>query len=123
MTYEFPISGSGGKGDTWEGIIDVELSEKEYARVVESSKKGFWHMCDDDEISDIYDKIYAQVVDATIENEQDMIDEYREDYELPEDASDREVIESFLDCQDCRISYPSDIDPLMQEDPDEEEEE
>ena len=40
-TYEFPYSGSGGKGDTWEGTIDVELSEEDYARVEASIKKAF----------------------------------------------------------------------------------
>lgn len=102
-TYEFVISGSGGKGDSWEGTIDVELSEEDYARVIASAKKGFGHMCDDDEISDIYEKIYAKAIDDNIKYQQDMIEEYREDYELPEDASDREVIETYLDYQCCRI--------------------
>ena len=113
MIYEFPISGSGGKGDFWDGIIDVELTEEEYARVIESSKKGFCHMYEDDNISDIYEKIYDQVVENTIENECEMIDEYREDYDLPEDASDRVVIEAFLDYQDCKISYPLNLDTLI----------
>ncbi len=60
-TYEFRISGSGGKGDSWDGTIDMELSDEDYARVVASAKKGFWHMCDDKEISDIYG-VYLKIV-------------------------------------------------------------
>ena len=114
-TYEFTISGSGGKGDSWDGTIDMELSEEDYARVVASAKKGFWHMCDDEEISDIYDRIYAKAVDDNIRYQRDMIEEYREDYDLPEDATDREVIETYLEYQNCRIGYPYDLDPATQE--------
>ncbi len=121
-TYEFPYSGSGGKGDTWEGIIDVELSDEDYARVEASIKKGHFRMCEDDEIDDIYQRIYDMIIDVTleIERDNDMIDEYREDYDCDEDATDRDVIELFLDEQGCSISYPYDLQEKYWENADEE---
>ena len=106
--YEFPYGGSGGKGDTWEGTIDVELSDEDYARVEASIKGGCSDMGDDPEIADIYEAIYEKIIDVTLESERDidMIDEYREDYDCDEDTTDREVIEIFLDEQGCSINYP-----------------
>lgn len=112
MKYEFPYSGSSGKWDSWEGIIDVELSDEDYARIVVSSKGGFWHMCDDDGIKDIYDRIYEQIVDETVKNIRFMIDEIKSDLHLPADVPDREVAREYLNENACRISYPADIDPL-----------
>lgn len=105
----FPISGSGGVGDTWEGHVEVNLSEKDYARLEASVKKGFDDMMDDPEINDIYERVFRKVVDITIENEEDMIDEYREDFGMRKNASPRKVIEEFLGEQCCTIHYPADV--------------
>ena len=85
----------------------MELSDEDYARVVASAKKGFWHMCEDEEISDIYERIYAKAVNDTLENLRDMVEEFREDYHLPKKATARKVIETYLDYQNCKIGYPS----------------
>ena len=123
--YEFPYSGSGGKGDTWEGTIDVELSDEDYARVEASIKGGCFRMCDDPEIEDIYDAIYEKVIDVTLEIEKDidMIEEHRETYGLDEDATEREVIETYLDEQGCSISYPYDFQEKYWEGAEDDEEE
>ena len=109
--YEFPFSGSGGKGDSWEGIIDAELSEEDYARLRASALKGFYGMWEDEEIKDIYDLIYQKVIDETLltERSSGMIEEHREDLGLDAATSDHEVIECYLDEQCCHIHYPYEL--------------
>ena len=119
--YEFPYGGSGGKGDTWEGAVDVELSDRDYARLKASAKEGYELLFEDSEIEDIYQRVYEKIVDTTLQDLSDMIDEYREDMDCDEDATDREVIEAYLDRQCCRLYYPEELQDISEEDEEEEE--
>ena len=103
--YEFPYSGSGGKGDSWEAMIDVKLTDEESERLI-ASAKSHDDMDEDSQIDDIYQKVYQKIVDENMVNVSDMIDEFRSDYNMPEDATDREVVEEYLDNQRIHIHYP-----------------
>lgn len=102
---EFPYSGSGGKGDSWEGTIEVELTDEEIERLKASEEKYLRFVLADD-VDDIYSKVYERIVDNELEVLRFMIDELRDDNEMDEDATDREVIEEHLDSQGMCISYP-----------------
>ena len=58
-TYAFFVGGCAGKGDTWDYDLEVELTDEEAERLEASARKGSrWHLNEDPEISDIYDKVY-----------------------------------------------------------------
>lgn len=122
-TYEFVYSGSSGKCDSWEGTIDVDLTEEDYKRVEASIAKGTYRMRDDPDINDIYLRIYEMIVDETLLNEKDigMIEEHRSTYRCDKDASEREVIETYLSEQGCSINYPYELQEKYWENHDEEE--
>lgn len=133
--YDFFVGGSAGKGDTWSYEISVELTDEEAARLEASARKEpRWHLDEDPEISDIYDKVYAVGMDNELENymETDLYEEDLQDYldeaewgepEYSEEfgcwikklkaGTEKEIAEElFLDRYTFNVCYPSELQDL-----------
>ncbi len=133
-TYSFFAGGSAGKGDTWSYDFDFELTDEEAARLEASARKEpRWHLDEDPEISDIYDKVYAAAYENELNNvDSDFIEELRDDYlsdddnyEEPEYCeelgcwikrakpfTDRDFAVEYFDRLTFSICYPRDLQNL-----------
>lgn len=110
--YIFPYSGSGGKGDTWEATIEIELDDEETERLEASAREEQrWNLDEDDELEDLYERIQNEILEA---NKQMMIDDGRLD-ELREDEPDMEdddLVDMELGC--ISIQFPEELQNLVQ---------
>lgn len=81
-TYAFFVGGNAGKGDTWDYDLDVELTDEEAERLEASARKEpRWHLNEDPEISDIYHKVHAAMMENEISNvPDDLLDEEIDDF-------------------------------------------
>ena len=87
-TYSFLAGGSAGKGDTWDYDFDFDLTDEEGARLEASARKeSRWHLDEDPEISDIYEKVYEAAFDNEIDNFMDT-DIFEEELEVYLDNAD-----------------------------------
>ena len=124
--YTFPYGGSFGKGDSWDGENEVELTDEEAVRLEASARKEpRWHLDEDPEIDDIYEKVYAFLYNHDIEtlmNDKYWIEERRSDreYEGKEPISDREMVEEYMDETSFNVCYPEELQDLSEESDDEE---
>ena len=133
-TYAFFVGGSAGKGDTWDYDLDVELTDEEAERLEESARKEpRWHLDEDPEISDIYDKVYdaayenelSNVDEVFIEEEREIYFDDNENWEEPEyceeqkcwikrakPITDRELAIRYLDGISINVCYPHELQDL-----------
>jgi len=117
-TYTFPVGGSFGKGDSWDGTFDFTMTDEEASRLEASARKEPREWMDEDpEIEDIMDKIISASREHDIQNmlrDKDMVREQREWYEdnHEEGASDREVIEWYMDGTSYGVMYPEELQLL-----------
>ena len=117
-TYTFPVGGSFGKGDSWDGIFDFALTDEEAARLEASARKEPHEWMDEDpEISDIMEKVIAAARENDIQNmmdDKDLVREQREWYEDDHEAgaSDRTVIEWYMDGTSYNAMYPEELQLL-----------
>ena len=91
-TYEFPYGGA-----EWDAVIDVDLTDEEAARLEASAHaEPRWHLDEDDDINDIYQKVEQIIYDENkrIIIEDGRLEELKEFYEDEEEIpSDDELIE------------------------------
>jgi hypothetical protein len=119
-TYTFPTQGSFGKGDSWDGEFTFTLSDDEAKRLQESARKESRYWCslsDDPDIADIEAKVLKASREKDIRNmlkDKELVQEQREWYEddVGEEASDKEVIEWYLDQTSYEIMYPEELQQL-----------
>lgn len=130
--YTFPTGGSFGRGDSWEGIFEFELTDEEAARLAVAAKgKSRWDFEDDESVSDIYDKVYAAEYENELQNIinspdfSDIRDEYlydNDNYEDPEYSeelgawirkaypfTDRELAVKYFEDSSLSICYPEEL--------------
>ena len=108
-TYTFPYGGSFGKGDSWDNEIDVELTNKDAARLEESARKeSRWRLDEDPEIDDIYDKVYKAAYKQEIRNIPSFIlEELRRDYYHGSTrVSNLKLAKEYLEDTTFHVSYP-----------------
>ena len=125
-TYTFPVGGSFGKGDSWEGAFDFTLTDEESTRLEASAHKEprGW-MDEDPEISDIMEKIIAASCEQDIQNmlkDKDFISEQREWYADSHDntdVTDREIVEWYMDGTSYGVMYPEELQDILHEEDDE----
>lgn len=115
--YTFPYGGSFGKGDSWDGANEVELTDEEAARLEASARKEpRWHLDEDPEISDIYDKVYDYLYNHDIEGimtDEDLMEDLRDEHEDDEEPlSDRELAEEYMDNTTFHVCYPEELQDL-----------
>ncbi len=113
--YTFPYGGSFGSGDSWDNEIDVELTNKNAARLEQSArKKSRWHLDEDPEISDIYDLVYKKAYNQELRNIPDFIlDELRRDnYRGSTKVSNRKLAKEYLEDSTFSVSYPEELQDL-----------
>ena len=116
--YEFPYGGSFGKGDSWDGVNEVELTDEEAARLEASARRApRWHLDEDSEISDINDKVYKFLYNHDIEtlmNDHGWIEERRSDRECDGErpVSDRELVEEYMEGTSFHVCYPVELQDL-----------
>lgn len=133
-TFTFKTGGSWGKGDSWDGIFDFELTDEEAERLAESAKGktewDVWDFSDDESVRDIYEKVYEAEYENELQNIIDcQIDDLRSDYlsdddhyEEPEyceeiDAwikkaipvSDRQLAEEYFEGSSLSVGYPEEL--------------
>ena len=136
-TYYFPYGGSSGKHDTWDSIIDVELTDEEAERLEASAKaEERWRLDEDPELQDIYDKVYDMIFDENKrmmkddgrlkERRDDWENSHRNYYDEDEDPDDFQEFDADVPTDDdlvdeelgsISISYPEELQCLFQEDP------
>ena len=132
--FTFKTGGSWGKGDSWDGIFDFELTDEEAARLAESAKGktewDVWDFQDDKAVSDIYEKVYTaeyenelqNIIDCQIE---DLREEYLDDddnYGDPEYCeeigawikkaapfTDRDLAEKYFEDSSLSVGYPEEL--------------
>ncbi len=117
-TYTFPYGGSFGNGDSWDNTIDVELTNKDAARLEESAhKEPRWRLDEDPEIDDIYDKVYKAAYKQEIKNIPDFIlDELRRDYDKgSKRVSNLKLAKEYLEDTSIHVSYPEKLQELDEE--------
>ena len=104
-TYEFPYSGSGGPGDSWEGAVNVELTDEQAGRLEASmTSKKFEFIEDDDSLEDIRQLVWKAVIADVINNSEP---EYlREPYDVDESVPLEDCAQWFLDDNGASIYYP-----------------
>ena len=139
--FTFITGGSWGKLESWDGIIDFELTDEEAVRLMAAAKgKDVWDFRDDPEVKDIYARVY----EAEYENEikgimseknqmADLISDYldeEENFEAPTYCkeigawikkaipfSERELAEEYFGNSTLSIGYPEEL--TIEEDEDE----
>ncbi len=133
-SYAFFVGGSAGKGDTWSYDFKFDLTDEEADRLEASARKEpRWHLDEDPEISDIYNKVYAAAYENELKNIDssiisDELDSYLSDdenYEEPEycdelgcwikrakPISDRELAEEYFDGLTFDVCYPENLQNL-----------
>ncbi len=105
---------------------EVELTDEEATRLEASARKEpRWHLDEDPEISDIYDKVYAFLYNHDIEtlmHDKYWIEERRSDraYEGKDPISDREMAEEYLENTSFHVCYPEELQDLEEGSEDEE---
>ncbi len=104
-TFEFPYSGSGGPGDSWEGSVSVELTDEQAERLEASmASRKFEFIEDDESLEDICQIVWKAVIADTICNNEP---EYlRELYDADESDSLEDCAQWFLDDNGASIYYP-----------------
>ena len=111
----FPYYVNFGGGDSVDAEVEVKLSEKDYQRLVKSANAvPRWHLDEDDEIVDIYRKVYAAIVKQNkIEFQEDpeLIEDFLEDYDDYEEGMKitTEMVEEYLDQFIVGITYPEEF--------------
>ena len=118
--YTFPYGGSFGKGDSWDGANEVELTDEEAARLESSARKEpRWHLDEDPEIRDIYDKVYEYLYNHDIEGimtDEDLMEDLRDEHEDDEEPlSDWELAEEYMDNTTFHVCYPEELQNLDEE--------
>lgn len=85
----FPVSYSMGRCGGGDFDIGYEVTDEEYAKLIEESDKWYNEdekegneFCDVEELSDLYDRLYEQAIDDTVESLKEV------DYEDDEDLTD-----------------------------------
>ena len=117
-SYIFPYKISFGKMDSVDAEIECELTEKESKRLVKSANEGGrTRLNDDEDISDIGDKVYWKVVDsekrAILANPFFEIEDYGdEDEDDEQDDSSGDKIDLYLDSLEISIYYPKELQML-----------
>lgn len=120
--YDFPYYGSGGKGDSWDNIVSVVLSDEEDRRLRQSAESEKWfRLSEDPDLNDTYKKVLEAAYKQEIKNLSvldEMFDEYREDFsedDDPEDLPIEVILRRYLDEQCIGINYPEELCPLFEE--------
>lgn len=130
-TYEFPYGGTGGPHghDSWDSVIEVELTDEEAARLEASARASgmCWHLEDDEAIDDIRERIERLIIVETLAAIPDVIEELREEWlEDNPDAAEDEMPadEEFLmeDMGTWHVCYPEELQEMGEEDDDHDEE-
>jgi len=127
LTYTFPYYISFGKGDSSDNKIEIELTEKEAERLVDSLTKQYrLRLSEDENIADIYDKVLEQVIQVEIESlrgddeyMREVVGEYLEldEAEIEKyDFSDEEITEYLTDYLEIGVNYPEEIQEGVGED-------
>ena len=118
-TYTFPVGGSFGKGDSWDGDFTFTLTDEEAERLERSANKEPREWMDEDpEISDIMEKVISASREEDIRNmmkDKDIVEEQREWYADSHDddnVSDREIIEWYINGTSYNAMYPKELQLL-----------
>ena len=132
--FTFKTGGSWGRGDSWDGIFEFELTDDEAARLAESAKGktewDVWDFKDDKSVSDIYDKVYAAEYENELKNIidcqiGDLIEEYLDDDDHFEEPTyceeigawikkavpftERELAEAYFENSSLSVGYPEEL--------------
>ena len=126
-TYTFPIGGSFGGGDGWDGIFDYTLSDRDAQRLEESARKEPREWCsldDDPEIADIEEKVRKAARKRDFDNlmeDKDFVREQREWYENdhPKGHADSTIIKWYLSETSYSVYYPKELQNLCEEEDEE----
>ena len=113
--FTFPYGGSFGGGDTWGNTIDIELTNKDAARLEASARQEARYDLDEDpEISDIHDLVYKKAYNQEIRNIPHFIlDERRRDYYHGNTRiSYHKLAVEYLDDSTFRVRYPEELQGL-----------
>lgn len=105
-TYEFPYTGSGGKGDGWAGSVSVDLTDEQAYRLDKSISSGKFDDFEDDcSLDDIREIVWKACITDTVNNYLICDPEYLNEFG-EEDSSEEECAEKLLDSNGATIHYP-----------------
>ena len=114
----FPYYVKFGRNDSSENEITCSISDKDAKRLENSAKEGGrFHLDEDDEIEDIYNKVYKKVVtlekDILLSNPEIVADwlSWEDDYNPNKRITKRDV-ERYLDEVDIGVNYPREFQML-----------
>lgn len=130
--FTFETGGSWGRGDSWDGIFDFELTDEEAARLEAAAKgQSRWDFEDDEAVSDIYEKVYAAEYENELQNIidspdfSDIRDDYlydNDNYEDPEYCeqlgvwirkaypfTDRDLAAKYFEGSSLHVYYPEEL--------------
>ena len=106
MKYEFPYTGSGGKGDGWAGAVYVELTDDQAQRLEASiASKQFDDFEDDPSLNDIRQLVWEAAINDTVENYSICDLDYLQECGDEGDSLE-ECAEKLLESNGATIHYP-----------------
>ena len=119
-TYIFPVGGSFGKGDSWDGEYEIALTNKEAKLLEESAKEyndGFAWLSDDPILKDIAWKVEHEAYKQDYRQllaDKDFVREQREWYEdhNPKGHADSTIVKWYLDQTSFHAGYPKELDKV-----------
>ena len=112
-TYTFPIDGEIGKWETWDGSVDITLTDEEANRLEVSAHAAPRGRLDEDPaISDIYEKVRSLAFE---ENKRAMqkngtITMLRKDNEEYDNYTDDQIVDEEMGCWN--VSFPKELQYL-----------
>jgi hypothetical protein len=125
-TYTFPVCGSFGKGDSWDGEFDFVLSDRDAKRLEESARKenrSMWEYLDEDpEIADIEEKVRKAAKRNDYQNllkDKYFVKEQREWYEEEtgkKNHADSTIVKWYMDGTSYSVMYPKELWNLVEDD-------
>lgn len=118
--YTFPYGGSFGPGDSWDGEVEVELTNRDASRLEESARKEpRWRLDDDPEVYDIYCKVEKKAIRndiLSITSDDSFMEQLRSDYEDRHDderiPADSTIARKWLEESTLHINYPKELQDL-----------
>ncbi|MBR3538698.1 MAG: hypothetical protein IKN79_06465 [Eubacterium sp.] len=118
-SYTFPTGGSFGGGDSWEGIFDYELSNRDAKRLEDSARKEPREWLEDDpEIADIMEKVtraaYRENIRVLV-GDKSFVAEQREWYEDEtgkKGHADSTIIKWYMEGTSFSVKYPEELQNL-----------
>ena len=117
-TITFPYCVSFGKLDSVSAEIELNISDKDAKRLVKSAKEGGrFRLNEDEDISDIYDDVYQEIIlsekEALLLDPSPVIDflSWEEDFDDNSDITE-EHVDYYLDHLTIGVNYPEDLQLL-----------